>query len=406
MKTVIVSVFAIGVSLSVAPFFNSAFAQSGNDSSAILLELQTLRSEIAELRDMVERQQFELRKVRRDLAKRPSTTNGQFAGSATTPNGQQPNSASQQPGLNNPYLQSGPAVVNSSSANVAGQSNGSSNIGAGTNIDTGAFDSSTVAGQSPEVSARDYADRASQGGASQYESTQSNAQQQNWSVQAPQQQTSVNPSVASDDTQAPRSGWVQGGANSNSGAVAGRPVLSIPTPSSAPVQTTGNVGINAGQSPTNPQSQSSVLGEPSHSGAEPAAPKSVGVTQFSEDQFYDRGFDFLKQSKYDEAVAVFEQQIATYPQGSLADDAHYWIAEAMFIDRKPADAKPHLRAIIDNYPQSPRLPDAMLKTAYIEQEMGNLIEARILLQEVVAKYPSSNAAIAAKNRLQNLNSGN
>ena len=114
----------------------------------------------------------------------------------------------------------------------------------------------------------------------------------------------------------------------------------------------------------------------------------------------------MKQSKYDEAISTFNQQIELYPTGDLADDAHYWIAEAYFISRKSAEAKPHLKAIIDNYPTSARLPDAMLKTAYIEQDMGNMIEARILLQEIVARHPSSNAAIAARNRLENLSTSN
>ena len=37
----------------------------------------------------------------------------------------------------------------------------------------------------------------------------------------------------------------------------------------------------------------------------------------------------------------------------------------------------------------------MLKTAYIEQEQGNQIEARILLQEIIQFHPRSNAAISA-----------
>jgi len=41
----------------------------------------------------------------------------------------------------------------------------------------------------------------------------------------------------------------------------------------------------------------------------------------------------------------------------------------------------------------------MLKLAYIEQEQGNIIEARILLQEILQFHPKSDAALSAKNRL-------
>ena len=96
---------------------------------------------------------------------------------------------------------------------------------------------------------------------------------------------------------------------------------------------------------------------------------------------------------------IFERQIKSYPRGNLADDAHYWIAEAMHVSRKLDVSKQHLKTIINDYPQSPRLPDAMLKTAYIEQSQGNKMEAQILFQEIVTLHPKSDAAIAAKNQL-------
>jgi tol-pal system protein YbgF len=118
-----------------------------------------------------------------------------------------------------------------------------------------------------------------------------------------------------------------------------------------------------------------------------------------EQDYYAQGFELLKQSKYEQAASVFEQQLTAHPRGDLADDAHYWIAEAMHVSRRLDVAKVHLKAIISDYPQSRRVPDAMLKTAYIEQSQGNQIEARILFQEVVNMHPQSDAAIAAKNQL-------
>jgi len=128
--------------------------------------------------------------------------------------------------------------------------------------------------------------------------------------------------------------------------------------------------------------------------------QSEGIkASLSENDYYEQGFELLTQSKYEDAATVFEQQLKAYPGGKLAADAHYWIAEAMQVSRKIDVAKQHLKVIIKDYPQSSRLPDAMLKTAYIEQQLGNEIEARILFQEIVNYHPKSDAAIAAKNRL-------
>ena len=44
----------------------------------------------------------------------------------------------------------------------------------------------------------------------------------------------------------------------------------------------------------------------------------------------------------------------------------------------------------------------MLRMAYIEQEQGNHMEARILLNEIIQYHPRSDAVHAAKNRLAEL----
>ena len=68
MKKVNSIVFAIGVSLCGPPIFNSAHAQTSTDAATTLLEIQSLKDEIAGLRDLVERQQFEMRKLKQQVA--------------------------------------------------------------------------------------------------------------------------------------------------------------------------------------------------------------------------------------------------------------------------------------------------------------------------------------------------
>ena len=123
-----------------------------------------------------------------------------------------------------------------------------------------------------------------------------------------------------------------------------------------------------------------------------------------EADLYQNAFELLRQSKHSEAVKVFTEQIKEFPYGDYADDANYWIAESKYVNRDLSGSKKFFKVILDDYKQSPRLPDAMLKIAYIEQEQGNMIEARLLLQEVLQYHPRSNAAISARNRLAELDS--
>jgi len=190
-------------------------------------------------------------------------------------------------------------------------------------------------------------------------------------------------------------------------AVAGSNTVSNPVNSA----TTPNGGVIAiprtAEQPSADQPRSQVAAVPQS--VLPAAPApqqattSNRVATLSEQDYYQQGFDLLKQSKHDQAVSVFKQQINDYPNGELVDDAYYWIAESMYVNRSLDTSKQYFKTIIDKFAQSPRVPDAMLKTAYIEQEQGNQIEARILLQEIIQFHPRSNAAISAKNRLTDLN---
>ena len=61
-------VLTVGVALSVAPIFSSLHAQQSTDQARMLLEMQAVQREIASLRDMVERQSFEIRKLKSTLA--------------------------------------------------------------------------------------------------------------------------------------------------------------------------------------------------------------------------------------------------------------------------------------------------------------------------------------------------
>jgi len=153
------------------------------------------------------------------------------------------------------------------------------------------------------------------------------------------------------------------------------------------------------------QSGPSSLLPPTNSGQvqRGASNQVANLNVISENDYYQQGFGLLRDSKHSEAVSVFQNQIKQYPQGELADDAYYWVAESLYVTRKLNASKDSFRAIIQGYPKSDRVPDAMLKLAYIEQEQGNILEARILLQEIIQFHPQSDAALSAKNKLSQIN---
>ncbi len=120
---------------------------------------------------------------------------------------------------------------------------------------------------------------------------------------------------------------------------------------------------------------------------------------------YDEGFDFLKKSQYTEAIGLFEQLVAQFPNGGLADDSSYWIGEANYVNRQYEAAIQSFRKVVAQYPQSDRVPEALLKVGYVQYDIGDYQNARTTFQDVLRRYPDHPVSISAKSRLQRIDKG-
>jgi len=136
--------------------------------------------------------------------------------------------------------------------------------------------------------------------------------------------------------------------------------------------------------------------------AENSAKSSQDGTSQLEQASYDRAFDLLKQSRYEEAIAAFKEFQTRFPRSTLADSAQYWIAEARYVNRAYDAALYEYNALIQRYPESKRLPDAMLKVGYIHFDNEQWEQARRALNAVVIRYPGSRVAVSAKMRLDQM----
>lgn len=117
---------------------------------------------------------------------------------------------------------------------------------------------------------------------------------------------------------------------------------------------------------------------------------------------YERAFNFLKDGRYDLAAAAFKTFVKTYPGGGYSDNAQYWLGEANYVQRNFKVALVEFEKVVNNFPNSPKRADALLKMGYTYQELGDLDRARMSLNNVVMNYPNSTAASLAKKRIQDL----
>jgi tol-pal system protein YbgF len=144
------------------------------------------------------------------------------------------------------------------------------------------------------------------------------------------------------------------------------------------------------------------LGGSSSAGSVPpvvaAPPRPVGTDQ----QNYQAAFDLIQSRRYADAGTAFTKFLVDFPTSPLADNAQYWLAETHYVQRQFQAALPEFQKVIDNYPQSAKLPDALLKVGYCQIELGNKDAARTALQQVMRQYPDTTAARLATQRLDRL----
>jgi len=133
-----------------------------------------------------------------------------------------------------------------------------------------------------------------------------------------------------------------------------------------------------------------------------AAAKQAAIATPEEQAAYDEAFNLLKQSRYQESVTAFRQQLSLHPTGALADDAQYWIGEAMYVTRDFPSGLTAFETVVNRYPDSARVAEAMLKLGYIQYELGAKEEARQTFTQVVNRFPGSRVAISAQTRLRKL----
>jgi tol-pal system protein YbgF len=132
-----------------------------------------------------------------------------------------------------------------------------------------------------------------------------------------------------------------------------------------------------------------------------AAPTGSDVMFADEASVYGNAFAALKAGRYDEAVKGFQLYLTKYPKGPRADNATYWLGESLYVQQDFNGALQSFQAV-GAFPESRKLPDAMLKVGYCQYELKAFKNARATLQKLISTYPDAEAAKLAQARLDKM----
>jgi tol-pal system protein YbgF len=130
-----------------------------------------------------------------------------------------------------------------------------------------------------------------------------------------------------------------------------------------------------------------------------ARPESTANT--SADQMYEASLAQLRRGSTSTARIGLREMLRAYPTSARAPDALYFIGQS-FAAENPDSAAAYYSQVADKYPTSPRASSALYNLGLLAERRKESAKAKDAYQRLVQKYPQSDEAALARDRLKAL----
>ena len=122
----------------------------------------------------------------------------------------------------------------------------------------------------------------------------------------------------------------------------------------------------------------------------------------AEKQDYDAAMAIFRKGEFAAAQVVFVEFLNRYPKTGFKPSALFWLGNAQYATKDYKNALSSFRSLVAMGGDHVRVPEAILAIANCQLELKDNKGARKTLDDLVANYPASEAAQAAKDRLARL----
>jgi tol-pal system protein YbgF len=120
------------------------------------------------------------------------------------------------------------------------------------------------------------------------------------------------------------------------------------------------------------------------------------------DVLYNNALRDYNGAKNDLAIQEFNDYIKFYPNTDLAGNAYFYLAEIQFKAGDYQKAVANYDLVLQNFPSGNKAAAAQLKKGYALLELGKEGEGIQELRHVIQRYPRTNEAVQARERLRKL----
>jgi tol-pal system protein YbgF len=126
-----------------------------------------------------------------------------------------------------------------------------------------------------------------------------------------------------------------------------------------------------------------------------ASPASENDLYLQAKQSFDRG-------DFEAALEGFRNLLRNYPDAQYADNAQFWIGEIFYRQQQYENAILEYQTVIEKFPRGNKVRASLLKQGFAFSNLGDRANARLILQDLIDKYPDSSESKIARQKLNAL----
>ena len=130
---------------------------------------------------------------------------------------------------------------------------------------------------------------------------------------------------------------------------------------------------------------------------QPVQPEPVAVPTVDDKTAYQNAFGLVRERKFDEAIAAFQEFIRFYPESDNLANAYYWIGEVKLAQQELEAAQLAFESVVSQFPAHRKRPDALYKLGVVKDRRGDATGQALAFQMLLDEYPTSSAAGLARN---------
>jgi tol-pal system protein YbgF len=122
--------------------------------------------------------------------------------------------------------------------------------------------------------------------------------------------------------------------------------------------------------------------------------------EMAENELYAKAKQDFDSGELEAARNGFQDFLKRYPKSAIADSAQFWVGEVFYRQKWYEKAILEYQKVIENYPKGNKVQASLLKQGFSFFNLGDKSNGRLILKELIKKYPSSNEAKIAKQKLE------